>query len=119
LLADAAHGELTVEEQLLEGNEALHRATCTKTRLCFVENGEQADFTAAEELGFRCLIPEVDRSAQGLWSSVDAESLLQRITARREDTTVWLGSAANGAGLQAFLTRAESVVRCQALTETS
>jgi len=119
LLVDAAHEELTVAEQLAIGNEMLYRATCTKTRLCYVENGDQERVAEAESVGFRCLIPELDRSAQGLQKSTDAESLLQRITARREDTTVWLGSLTTGSGLQAFLNQSETAVRCLALTETS
>jgi peptidoglycan/xylan/chitin deacetylase (PgdA/CDA1 family) len=118
LLVDASHEELTVTEQLTAGNETLYRATCTKTRLCYVGNGDQERVAEAESAGFRCLIPEVDRGTQGLQRPADAESLLQRITARRENTTVWLGGLTSSGGLQAFLTQSEAAVRCLALTET-
>ena len=119
LLADAAQEALTVEEQLSAGNMALYRATCTKTRFALVENSEQEDVTAAEEAGFQCFFPELDRSAYGLRSSANADTLLRRIAARRDDTTVWLGDAVNSTGLRAFLAAVESGAQCLALTETA
>lgn len=119
LLVDAEHESLTVAEQLAAGNEALYRATCTKTRLCYVENGGQESVTEAEDAGFCCLIPELDRSTRGIQTATDAENLLQRMIARREDTTVWLGRLTTGGGLQAFLNQSKTAVTCVALTETS
>lgn len=120
LLVDAANPELTLEEQLSAGNEALYRATCTKTRLVFVENGGQEEVAAAEAAGYRCLEADLDRSEYRLQSLSNAETLIQRVAARREDrTTVWLNDTANAMGLRAFLTKAAEGARCLALTEVS
>lgn len=51
----------SVTQQLHEGNEALWRAACTKTRLAYLENGDSADLQAAQEDGFRCIYPDLDR----------------------------------------------------------
>ncbi len=120
LLAEGNHGTLTVEQQLSAGNEALYRATCTKTRLAYVENGTEEITKAAADAGYRCLEPKLDRSAYSLRSESNADTLLQRVAARQEDTTtVWLGDTANAAGLRAFLAAVESGARCLALTEVS
>ncbi len=117
LLAEV--GEQPLAQQLSDGNEALYRATCTKTRLALVKDGDQETLTAAAEAGYYVFTPELDRSGSGLQSVAAADNLLQRIAARREDTTVWLGDAVNGNGLRAFLTVAgESGARCLALRET-
>jgi len=120
LLADLENSTLTLEEQLRAGNDALYRATCTKTRLVMLKNGTQEDTDAAEAAGYCCFVPELDRSAYSLRSDDNAKTLLQRIAARREDaTTVWLGETVSALGLRAFLRSAESGARCLALTELS
>lgn len=119
LLVDAEQDSMTVAEQLAAGNEALYRATCTKTRHALVENADEETLAAAEAAGYRCFVPELDRGAYGLRGGTDAENLAQRITARRADTTVWLADAVNGVGLRAFLTEAKRGIRLLALRETT
>lgn len=104
-------------QQLEAGNDALCRATCGKTRLALVENG--GALQTARDLGFRCLQPGLDRSGQPLRSAAGASSLVQRLSARRNDTAVWLGSAATPAGLRSFLSAVqEAGGQCVAFTET-
>lgn len=120
LLVDASDSQRTVAEQLEAGNQALYRATCGKTRLAYVKNGDAAAVQAAEDAGFRCLLPDLDRSGYGLRSTSNAESLLQKVSARRNDVTVWLADTANNVGLRAFLAAAEEGEnRCLPLTETA
>ena len=120
LLADGDHETMTVAEQLSAGNDALYRSVCTKTRLVMVENGVEEDWTAAEAAGYRWVEPALDRSPYSLRSISNAETLLQRIAARQEDSTsVWLGDSADAMGLRAFLSAVESGARCLALTEVS
>lgn len=120
LLADANHETMTAEEQLSAGNAALYRAACTKTRLVMVENGTEEMLAAAEAAGYRCVRPVLDRSAYSLRSASNAETLLQRVAARQEESTsVWLGDSADAMGLRAFLMAVESGARCLALTEVS
>lgn len=117
LLADTADEKRTVEEQLSQGNAALYRATCTKTRLVLLQNETPEARENAERAGYHCLSPELDRSAYSLRSADNAETLRRRIAARQEDTTtVWLGDTVSGAGLRAFLSAA-SGARFPALTE--
>lgn len=118
ILADANHPERTVAEQLEAGNAALFRATCGKTRLAYVQNGGPQSLQAAQELGFRCLRPEVDRSGQSLRNLSDAQALVQRLAARRGDAAVWLGDGAGPAGLRSFLSAVrEAGGECPAYTE--
>ena len=48
----------SVAEQLEEGNFLLERAACQKTRLALLENCAAADYQAARERGFICLLPD-------------------------------------------------------------
>ena len=117
LLVDGGDRERSLEEQLAAGNEALYRATCTKTRLARVENGDQ---TAAENTGFRCFLPDLDRSGYDLRSASNAASLFQRVSSRRDGVTVWLADTAGAVGLRAFLAAAEQAEdRLLAWTETA
>lgn len=100
---DAGDPERTVAGQLEAGNAALLRATCGKTRLARIENGGSQALQTAQELGFRCLQPEVDRSGQALRNASHAQSLLQRLASRQGDAAVWLGSDVSPVGLRAFL----------------
>ena len=120
ILADGADPDRSVAEQLAAGNEALERATCGRTRLCRVENGDAADLQAARAAGYRCLAAELDRSAYSLAGASSASSLLQRVSAWRGDVTVWLGGGASAAGLRAFLSAAENAEgQCLAWSETA
>lgn len=120
ILADAQNEQQTVEEQLEEGNLALEQATCCKTRLAYVKNGTEEDFEYAEEMGYRCLTPDMDRTQYSLKSGSNANSLVQHIATRRGSVSVWLGDTANANGLRNLLAgvrRAED--QCFALTETA
>ena len=120
ILVNGADPERSVEEQLEAGNRALERATCGRTRLCRVENGDAADLQAARAAGYRCLEAELDRSAYSLAGASSASSLLQRVSAWRGDVTVWLGGGASAAGLRAFLSAAENAEgQCLAWSETA
>ncbi len=120
ILADAADPEQSVEEQLEAGNAALDLATCTRTRLARIAGGTAAQLQAALAAGYQCLEPEMDRSAYGLSSASAAETLLQRVDARRGSVSVWLGADVDAAALRAFLAAASDAGdRCLALTEIS
>ena len=55
-----------------------------------------------------------------LKSASAANQLLKRVTDRRGDVTVWLGTSADAVGLRAFLNSAgQAEDRCLALTETT
>lgn len=120
ILADGGNGDQPVEEQLREGNRALELATCGKTRLAMVKNGDDAAVQAVQTAGFRCLEADLDRSGYDLRGTSNASALLQKISARRGDVTVWLADTASTAGLRAFLAAAqEADRRCLAVTETA
>lgn len=119
LIADGADS-VPVAEQLEAGNLALERATCGKTRLAWLENASNRQQSEAESAGYCCLEPDLDRAAYSLKSSANAATLLQRVTNRRGNVLVWLGSSADGTGLRAFLSAARQADdRCLALTETT
>lgn len=104
ILADAGDETQTVEEQLEAGNRALERATFGRTRLVRVENGDEQTLQRLEEEGYRCLEPDIDRSGYGLYSAANANSLLQRVLARKGDNVaVWLADRADALGLRYFL----------------
>lgn len=112
--------DISVEEQLSAGNRALERATCGVTRLAMVQNGKGEAVRAVREAGYRCLTPDLDRSAYELRSASNAMSLLKRLAASRASVTVWLADTADAVGLRAFLSEMEKADgRCLALTETS
>lgn len=120
ILADTGDPERSVEEQLREGNLALDRATCGRTRLALIRNGGEESRRTARALGFRCLEGVPDRGEQDLRSTSNASALLRRISARRGNVSVWLADRADAAGLQAFLSAAEDMDgQCLAWTETS
>lgn len=104
-------------EQVRRCNEALYQATCGKTRMVYL-SGEDGR-GALERAGYLCLTPDLDRSSYPLNSTGAAQTLFQRVSARRGDTSVWLGENAAAAGVRAFLQLAEDGGdRCRALTET-
>lgn len=118
ILADAGDQARSVAEQLEAGNAALSRATCGKTRLAYVQNGGPQALQEAEEAGFRCLRPGLDRSGYALRGASGAQELIQRLAGRRGNAAVWLGDGASGAGLRAFLSSArEAGGKCVAYTE--
>lgn len=120
ILVDASRTDLTVSGQIARGNEALWRAAYGKSRLVYLENGTDAALAEVREAGCRALTPELDRSPYGLKSASAANTLLDRVSARRGDVTVWLGSAVDSAGLRTFLAVARNADdRCLALTETA
>ena len=105
-------------DQVRRSNETLYAATCGKTRMvyCRDESGRKA----LEQAGCCCLAPDLDRSSYGLTGSGAAQTLFQRVSARRGDTAVWLGGNVTAAGTKAFIQKAEqSGDRCRALTETA
>ena len=119
ILLDGTAGE-SLEEQLRRGNDALYRATLTKTRLVYLRDPENGAVQALENMGWRCLTPTLDRSGYRLEGSSNAASLLRRITSRRGDVSVWLGAAVSAAGLREFVASAQKAGHyCRALTETS
>ena len=121
ILVDAGDEEWTVVEQLEAGNRALELATCGKTRLAMVQNGDGQALQAVRDAGYRCLKADLNRSGYDLKSAANANSLLQRVLARRgDDVTVWLAGKADPAGLRKFLiTAGNSDCRCLAWTETT
>jgi peptidoglycan/xylan/chitin deacetylase (PgdA/CDA1 family) len=106
LMADAGNPDATMAEQLQAGNAALQAATGMKTRLCMIENADEAALSDATAAGYSCLSPDLDRSAYGLQSTSNANYLLSRVSARRGAVSVWLGDQTNTAGLRAFLSAA-------------
>lgn len=120
ILADAADPSRTVAEQLEEGNRALALATCGKTRLAMIQNGNDQALQAARDAGYCCVTPDIDRTEYDLRSGSNAASLLKRVSAYRGDVSVWLGGTADAVGLRAFLLAAgDADGRCLALTETA
>ena len=97
----------------------LSQAASVKTRLAWIENAGEESVSAAEAAGFCPLDPDLDRAAYPLSSTGAADTLLQRVTSRGGEVTVWLGDSANAAGLGTFLSAAEAADdRCLAMTET-
>ena len=120
ILVDAGDKTQTVEEQLVAGNQALERATCGRTRLVRVENGDQQTFQWLQEAGYRCLEPDLDRSGYDLRSASNADSLLRVLARRGDDVTVWLADRVDSAGLRNFLAEMKNDDgRCLAWTETT
>ena len=118
LAVDAA-ADRPVTEQLETGNRLLSQAASVKTRLAWIENAGEESVSAAEAAGFCPLDPDLDRAAYPLSSTGAADTLLQRVTSRGGEVTVWLGDSANAAGLGTFLSAAEAADdRCLAMTET-
>ena len=118
LVADAGKTDQSVAEQLEEGNRLLELATCGKTRFAYIRNGSDADKQSAEEAGFHCLEPDLDRSGFELRSTGQASALLQKISSQKGDVTVWLGDHVSATGIRAFLLAARNAEdNCLALTE--
>ncbi len=104
-------------EQLERMNRTLFEAAGVKTRLVFLQSGDEAPVT---EAGFCLLAPDLDRSAFGLTTANGATTLLKRVTAHRGSAVVWLGEDVSASGLRAFLSAAESAQdSCLAMTETT
>lgn len=120
ILADPSRTDLSVTEQVALGNTLLYQATCGKTRLVRLENSTDQAAAELAEGGYRNLSPALNRGAYGLRSAAAADTLLGRVTARRGDVSVWLGSGVNATGLRALLAAARNADdRCLALTETA
>ena len=99
-------------------NRLLELATCGKTRFAYIRNGSDADKQSAEEAGFHCLEPDLDRSGFELRSTGQASALLQKISSQKGDVTVWLGDHVSATGIRAFLLAARNAEdNCLALTE--
>ena len=117
LLAEGTDSE-EVLAQLERGNAALYSATCGRTRLAYLPSADSAAAEAAELAGYCCLEPAIDRTGYGLRSGTQAAALLQKISSRRGDLSVWLEDNVSAAGLSAFLTAAKNAEdRCLSLTE--
>lgn len=120
ILADSADPERSAAEQLEWGNELLYRSACTKTRLVYVENASERTLGELAQAGYCCLRADMDRTAYALTSTASAETLLQRVSARSGDVSVWLGESISGTGLRAFLQKADQADdQCLAVTETA
>lgn len=120
ILTEDGDGAPPAAEQLERANRALERATCFRTRLALLPGADELEWEAAQEAGYCCFRPELDRSNASLRSSAQAEALLTQLSQRRGDVTVWLGTAVTAGGLQAFLAAAETADgQCLALTETA
>ena len=79
---------------------------------------EKTELQALEEVGWRCLTPSMDRSDYKLESSSNASALMKRVSARRGDVSVWLGTTASAAGLREFVISAQGAGHyCRAMTE--
>lgn len=111
--------EMPLLDQVVQGNDALYRATCSMTRLVWAENVEQQGLESLALAGYVCLQPGLNSENQGLQTSASASALLQKISSRRGDISVWLGGNVNAVGLNAFLTAAyQAEDACIALVET-
>ena len=76
------------------------------------------ELQALEEVGWRCLTPSMDRADYKLESSSNASALMKRVSARRGDVSVWLGTTASAAGLREFVISAQGAGHyCRAMTE--
>lgn len=119
ILIDEATPAEEQEAQLRRGNEALCRATLSKTRLVYLRGGSEEATQALTQSGWCCLTPALDRTDYQLESTSNAASLLRRVAAWRGDVSVWLGTTAAGAGIREFVTSAQNAGHyCRALTET-
>lgn len=119
ILVESGEDADTPEAQIRRGNDALYRATLGRTRLLCLENQEQTLRETWEAAGYRCLTPTLDRTGYQLESRSNAAALLARVTARRGDVSVWLGSSVSAAGLREFVSSAQSAGHyCRAMTET-
>ena len=117
ILAEGADGE-AIRRQLERGNAALYSATCGQSRLAYLPEADDQTAAELERQGWCCLDADIDRAGYGLQGSANASALLQTVSSRRGDLSVWLGGDVNAAGLGAFLTAAKNAEdRCLALTE--
>lgn len=103
ILADGANEQVSVEQQLQQGNQALEAATWGKTRLVLVEHADEELLQTVSDAGYCCLQPDLDRSGYHLRSTSNAAALLKSVSAQRRDVSVWLADAVNVTGLRAFL----------------
>ncbi len=117
LLLDPEDPAESLDQQLKRGNDALYRATLTRTRLVYADGGEET-LQALEQLGYSCLTPDMDRTDYKLESAANAAALLKRVSARRRDVSVWLGTTASAAGVKEFVSSAQREGHyCRAMTE--
>jgi len=119
LVADGADQELTLLEQLSQGNEALYRATCGKTRMVYLRNADEHMMRTVTEAGYCCLKPQLDHSEYGLQGGSGAAVLQQRTASLQGNVSVWLGDNAAAAGVRTFLSDVGAAGNhCLSLTET-
>lgn len=120
ILAKSGHPDYTVSQQLSLGNAALEAATCSRTRLAYIQGGSEEERRSAEDNGFYCLRPNLERGEYSLKSTSNADALMKRISGKRGTVSVWLGESVDSIGLRAFLQTAERTEsRCIALSETA
>lgn len=114
----------SLEEQAVTGNRALFQATCSKTRLLYLEGNYQTAQTFLElenltESGYCCFQPNLDWSEQNLTGSFSAPTLLRQLSGQPETLSIWLSDISSG-GLQILLTAAtEANHQCFSMTEVS
>lgn len=94
-----------VADRLAAANDALWRAAGIKTRLCFLEDGGDAD--GARAAGYRAVEPDLTAS-RGLTGSAGAEALAEQLKLRRGDVSVWLGEDVDAGSLSRFLRLTEA-----------
>lgn len=116
ILLDGA-AETDVVQAAEYANRLLEEATCGRTRLIRVENAAQVQLDALRNAGYCPVVFDMDSSS--LYSTAQAETLVQQISRRSGSVKVWLGKTTSAAGLGALLRSVETADgRCRALTET-
>lgn len=119
ILADAA-GETDLITQVSAANDALYDAACTRTRLVMVENARDDALQTLWDAGYCVVTADMDRTRYGLQTQEQADTLVRRISERRGNVTVWLGTAVSAGGLRVFLSAAaQAEGSCRALSETA
>ena len=93
-------GEADIAGALERGREALWQAACASARLAWPDRERGAE--ALEAAGFRRLTFDLDYSGRGVSSSGRAETILNRLSSRRE-TVLYLGPDTLCGGLGTLL----------------
>ena len=88
--------------ELERGREALWQAACATTRLAWLAGDRERGAGALESAGFRRLTFDLDYSGRGVSSSSRAETILNRLSSRRE-TVLFLGADSLCSGLGTLL----------------
>ena len=121
LLLDPEDPAESLDQQLKRGNDALYRATLTRTRLVYADGGEAFRYILPLQPSVRQQqhpIPGFRHYPLDTRSAANAAALLKRVSARRRDVSVWLGTTASAAGVKEFVSSAQREGHyCRAMTE--